>query len=74
MADKIYYGPGDPMFDRFTAIDHAREEVRTPGGLERLLDRLYPPLEHGTLSSDPPSQAAHPPEDVRQEGHEVDKK
>jgi len=61
----MYYGPGDPMFDRFIA-----KEVRTPGGLERLLDRLYPPLEPETSPSDLPSQAAHPHEEAQAEALE----
>jgi len=34
----MYYGPGDPMFDRITADYHP--EAQTPDGLQRLCARL----------------------------------
>jgi hypothetical protein len=61
----MYYGPGDPTFDRITAGYHSKGG--TPDGLKRLYAGLGLPLEPGTPSSGLPSQAARPHEEEQAE-------
>jgi len=54
-----YYGPGDPMFDRFSAVISAGAKNQTRDELRQRLDEIYPRSQPDTSSSDRLTQRQH---------------